>query len=77
MIGAYISTHGAFYVPLTAISIYSFHVVGERLDADYSAKIAMLSFILGVHHVSHGSLCALRSTVMSYHGLLAAVMSLM
>lgn len=48
MVGAYITTHGAFYVPLTAISIYCFHIAGETLDAGYSAKIAMLSFILGV-----------------------------
>lgn len=55
MIGAYISTHGAFYVPLTAISIYGFHIAGEMLDAGYSAKIAMLSFILGVATTSNRS----------------------
>lgn len=48
MIGAYISMHGAFYVPFTAISIYGFHVGGQIMDAEYSAKIAMLSFILGL-----------------------------
>eukprot|EP00892_Ulva_mutabilis_P006827 jgi/Ulvmu1/4516/UM002_0242.1 len=73
MVGAYISTHAAFYVPLTTVVIYGFHVAGDKLSAAYSAKIAMLSFILVAGSCLNSSQAYWRIAIVRLAGIVLGV----